>query len=63
MTRLFIAEEQNHAGLLAMLLRSAGAAVISSHWSDTVFVWLRRALGSPHPKRWPRRPLSPMLKS
>lgn len=43
--RLFIAEEQNHARLLAELLAAAGVGLISSHWSDTVFVRLRRALG------------------
>ncbi|MCP2302593.1 hypothetical protein LV79_002269 [Actinokineospora globicatena] len=42
---LFIAEEQNHARLLARLLEAAGASTIQSHWSDAVFVWLRRALG------------------
>jgi hypothetical protein len=43
--RLFVKEEQNHARLLALLLSSAGAQTISSHWSDVVFVKLRRALG------------------
>lgn len=43
--RLFIAEEQNHARLLAALLAAAGAPVISRHWSDAAFVRLRRALG------------------
>ncbi|MEV0679253.1 ferritin-like domain-containing protein [Actinosynnema sp. NPDC050436] len=43
--RMFVAEEQNHARLLALLLRSAGARTIDSHWSDAVFVRLRRALG------------------
>lgn len=43
--RLFIAEEQNHARLLAALLAAANAPVITSHWSDAVFVRLRRALG------------------
>ncbi|WP_432851652.1 ferritin-like domain-containing protein [Amycolatopsis sp. CA-161197] len=42
---LFVAEEQNHARLLAELLKAAGSATIAKHWSDTVFVWLRRALG------------------
>jgi hypothetical protein len=42
---LFIAEEQEHARLLAALLTAAGAPLISSHWSDTVFARLRRALG------------------
>jgi hypothetical protein len=43
--RLFVAEEQNHARMLALLLESAGASTIASHWSDVVFVRLRRALG------------------
>jgi hypothetical protein len=43
--RLLIAEEQNHARLLAALLAAASAPVITSHWSDAVFVRLRRALG------------------
>ncbi|HWO63919.1 MAG TPA: ferritin-like domain-containing protein [Umezawaea sp.] len=43
--RLFVAEEQNHARMLALLLDAAGASTIASHWSDVVFVRLRRALG------------------
>ncbi|WP_199733368.1 ferritin-like domain-containing protein [Micromonospora sp. BL4] len=43
--RLFVAEEQNHARLLKQLLLSAGASTIDGHWSDRVFVALRRALG------------------
>ncbi|HEX6342747.1 ferritin-like domain-containing protein [Umezawaea sp.] len=43
--RLFVAEEQNHARMLASLLEAAGAPTIASHWSDAVFVRLRRALG------------------
>jgi hypothetical protein len=43
--RLFIAEEQSHARLLAKLLAAAGVRLISGHWSDLVFVRLRRALG------------------
>ncbi|MET9771311.1 ferritin-like domain-containing protein [Streptomyces sp. NPDC006415] len=43
--RMFVAEERNHARLLALLLASGGAPVIASHWSDRVFVTLRRALG------------------
>jgi hypothetical protein len=43
--RLFIAEEQNHARLLAALLTAVNAPLISSHWSDAVFTRLRRALG------------------
>ncbi|MFC9897137.1 ferritin-like domain-containing protein [Nocardia sp. NPDC127579] len=43
--RLFIAEERNHARMLGLLLEAAGAPVIRGHWTDTVFVRLRRALG------------------
>ncbi|MEU0542037.1 ferritin-like domain-containing protein [Nocardia sp. NPDC005978] len=44
-TRLFVAEEINHARLLRNLLLSAGYETISSHWTDAIFVRLRRALG------------------
>ncbi|WP_326569687.1 ferritin-like domain-containing protein [Amycolatopsis rhabdoformis] len=44
-SRLFVAEEQNHARMLAELLEAAGATTIRSHWSDSVFVALRRAMG------------------
>ncbi|HWD03887.1 MAG TPA: ferritin-like domain-containing protein [Amycolatopsis sp.] len=43
--RLFVAEERNHARLLAQLLAAAGSTTIRHHWSDTAFVRLRRALG------------------
>ncbi|GLZ38664.1 ferritin-like domain-containing protein [Actinokineospora sp. NBRC 105648] len=43
--RLFVAEEQNHARLLAGVLAANGASTIASCWTDVVFVWLRRALG------------------
>ena len=43
--RMFVAEEQNHARMLAELLRAAGAPTIAGHWSDRVFVATRRALG------------------
>ncbi|MEJ1198152.1 MULTISPECIES: ferritin-like domain-containing protein [unclassified Streptomyces] len=43
--RLFVAEEQNHARLLARLLAAGGIPTLPSHWSDTVFVRLRRLLG------------------
>ncbi|MEU2629240.1 ferritin-like domain-containing protein [Kitasatospora sp. NPDC007106] len=43
--RLFVAEEQNHARLLAALLEAAGAPLLGSHWSDALFVRLRRLLG------------------
>lgn len=43
--RLFVAEEQNHARLLALLLGAGGMPTIAAHWSDSVFVRLRRLLG------------------
>jgi hypothetical protein len=43
--RLFVAEEQNHARLLKNVLACAGQPTIGGHWSDTVFVAVRRALG------------------
>ncbi|MFE9406365.1 ferritin-like domain-containing protein [Streptomyces sp. NPDC006530] len=43
--RLFIAEEQNHARLLARLLAAGGVPTLAGHWSDTVFVRLRRLMG------------------
>ncbi|GLZ77807.1 hypothetical protein Afil01_26140 [Actinorhabdospora filicis] len=42
---LFVAEEQNHARMLALLLAAAGTGTITGHWSDAVFVRLRRFLG------------------
>ena len=43
--RLFVAEEQNHARLLRNVLACAGEGTIAGHWTDTVFVGVRRALG------------------
>ena len=43
--RLFVAEEQNHARMLAEILRAAGAPTINADWTDAVFVRLRRLLG------------------
>ena len=43
--RLFVAEEQNHARMLAALLRAGGHGTVDRHWSDTVFVHLRRLIG------------------
>ena len=43
--RLFVAEEQNHARLLRNVLACAGEETIDGHWTDTVFVGVRRALG------------------
>ncbi|MGE0217387.1 ferritin-like domain-containing protein [Mycolicibacterium sp.] len=42
---LFVAEEQQHADLLARLLDYLGGERLHSHWSDGVFVWLRRLMG------------------
>jgi len=43
--RLFVAEEQNHARLLARLLTAGGRPTLTGHWTDTVFVRLRRLMG------------------
>ncbi|MEU9341525.1 ferritin-like domain-containing protein [Streptomyces sp. NPDC048278] len=43
--RLFVAEEQNHARLLARLLAAGGVPTLAGHWSDAVFVRLRRLMG------------------
>lgn len=43
--RLFIAEEQNHARLLARLSATGGMTTLTGHWSDAVFVRLRRLMG------------------
>jgi hypothetical protein len=43
--RLFVAEERNHARLLARLLAAAGTPLLGAHWSDALFVRLRRLLG------------------
>lgn len=43
--RLFIAEEQNHARMLSLLLAAADEPTIDGHWTDTVFVGVRRAMG------------------
>ncbi|MFI5638345.1 ferritin-like domain-containing protein [Streptomyces goshikiensis] len=43
--RLFVAEEQNHARMLALLLAAGGAQTLSGHWSDAAFVRLRRLMG------------------
>jgi hypothetical protein len=43
--RLFVAEEQNHARMLERLLVNARASTIGGHWTDRVFVAVRRALG------------------
>ncbi|MGW7332141.1 ferritin-like domain-containing protein, partial [Streptomyces sp. NPDC054840] len=43
--RLFIAEEQNHARMLKLLLAAGGATTLDGHWSDAAFVRVRRLLG------------------
>ncbi|MBN6041603.1 ferritin-like domain-containing protein [Amycolatopsis sp. 195334CR] len=43
--RMFVDEERNHARLLENLLGAANAKTIGGHWTDAVFVRLRRALG------------------
>ncbi|MFI5683173.1 ferritin-like domain-containing protein [Streptomyces sp. NPDC051636] len=43
--KLFVAEEQNHARLLARLLAAGGVPTLTGHWSDRAFVRLRRLMG------------------
>jgi hypothetical protein len=43
--KLFVAEEQQHAALLLRLLGYLGAEPMTRHWSDAVFVRLRRLMG------------------
>jgi hypothetical protein len=43
--QLFVAEEQQHAKLLLRLLGYLGGDPVRRHWSDTVFVRLRRLMG------------------
>ncbi|POM26423.1 hypothetical protein BTM25_08230 [Actinomadura rubteroloni] len=43
--KLFVAEERDHARLLAELLYAAGAPTIDAHWTDTAFVRMRRPFG------------------
>jgi len=42
---LFIQEEQEHSRLLARLIEGMGGSLLTHHWSDTCFVFLRRVLG------------------
>ena len=42
---LFIKEEQEHAGLMAEVLRRLGANLMEHHWSDACFILLRRLFG------------------
>lgn len=39
----FVAEEQEHARLLAVVLESLDATLLTEHWSDRIFVLIRRA--------------------
>jgi hypothetical protein len=43
--KFFVAEEQQHAALLLRLLGYLGGAPMRRHWSDAVFVRLRRLMG------------------
>jgi bacterioferritin (cytochrome b1) len=43
--RLFIAEEQQHAQWLAAVLKLLGAAPLTSHWSDNLFMVIRHLMG------------------
>ena len=43
--QLFVAEEQQHAALLLRLLGYLGGSPLDAHWSDAVFVRLRRLMG------------------
>jgi hypothetical protein len=44
-TKLFVAEEQQHAALLLQLLGYLGGEPMRRHWSDAVFVRVRRLMG------------------
>jgi hypothetical protein len=43
--RLFIGEEQRHAGDLGRFLIRAGIPLLGRSWTDTVFRWMRRRAG------------------
>jgi hypothetical protein len=43
--RLFVAEEQQHAALLLRVLGYLGGTPMQRHWSDAVFVRMRRLMG------------------
>src|SRR5215831_5545739 len=45
---LFIKEEQEHARLIAGILRKLGAPLLERHWSDGCFILLRRLFGLHH---------------
>ncbi|HVU09382.1 MAG TPA: ferritin-like domain-containing protein [Verrucomicrobiae bacterium] len=42
---LFIKEEQEHARLMAEILRRLDAPLIKKHWSDACFIFLRQLFG------------------
>jgi hypothetical protein len=42
---LFIKEEQNHARMMAVILRALGVRLLQRHWSNACFVRLRRLFG------------------
>ena len=42
---LFVAEEQEHARLLRLLVERFGGSLISRHWTHSLFRGIRRALG------------------
>ncbi|GLK17392.1 ferritin-like domain-containing protein [Herbiconiux flava] len=42
---LFVAEEQKHSALFGRALRRFGVGPLEAHWSDAVFVQLRRLIG------------------
>jgi rubrerythrin len=42
---LFIKEEQDHARMMARILRGLGAPLLRRHWSNACFVHLRRMFG------------------
>jgi hypothetical protein len=43
--KLFVREEQQHAALLLLLLGYLGGTPMRRHWSDAIFVRLRRLMG------------------
>ena len=45
---LFVKEEQEHARLMAGIIRGLGGTLLSSHWSDGCFILLRRLFGLHH---------------
>ena len=45
---LFIKEEQEHARLMAGILKQMGVPLLKRHWSDACFVLLRRLFGLHH---------------